>query len=134
LLGKVHHIKETPVAKWVMIDAGMNDMMRPAIYEAYHEITPCVIRENEKEVVNIAGGLCESSDVFGKDRELTKIEVNDIIAILDVGAYGISMANNYNARGRPRMILTSEKGVFIIREKETYADLLSKDIVPDYLL
>ena len=134
LLGKVHHIKETPVAKWVMIDAGMNDMMRPAIYESYHEITPCVIRGDEKEVVNIAGGLCESSDVFGKDRELTKIEVNDIIAILDVGAYGISMANNYNARGRPRMILTSEKGVFIIREKETYADLLSKDIVPDYLL
>jgi diaminopimelate decarboxylase len=53
---------------------------------------------------------------------------------LDVGAYGISMANNYNARGRPRMILTGEKGIFIIREKESYADLLSKDIVPDYLL
>jgi len=133
LLGKVHHIKETPVAKWIMIDAGMNDMMRPAIYEAYHEITPCIIRD-EKEKVNIAGGLCESSDVFGKDREIGKLEVGDVVAILDVGAYGISMANNYNARGRPRMVMTSDKGVYIIRERETYADLLSKDIVPNHLL
>ncbi|AEF95938.1 diaminopimelate decarboxylase [Methanotorris igneus] len=134
LLGKVHHIKETPVAKWIMIDAGMNDMMRPAIYEAYHEITPCVIRDGEKEKVNIAGGLCESSDVMGKDRELTPIEVGDVVAILDVGAYGISMANNYNARGRPRMVLTNEKGVYLIRERETYADLIAKDIVPPHLL
>jgi diaminopimelate decarboxylase len=129
LLGKVHHIKETPSAKWIMIDAGMNDLMRPAIYEAYHEIAPCTIRD-EKEVINIAGGLCESSDVFGKERELPKIEVKDILAILDVGAYGISMANNYNARGISKMILTSEKGVYTIRERETYADLLSKDIIP----
>ncbi|EHP84993.1 diaminopimelate decarboxylase [Methanotorris formicicus] len=134
LLGKLHHIKETPVAKWIMIDAGMNDMMRPAIYEAYHEITPCVIRDGEKEKVNIAGGLCESSDVMGKDRELTPIEVGDVVAILDVGAYGISMANNYNARGRPRMVLTNEKGVYLIREKETYTDLIAKDIVPPHLL
>ena len=134
LLGKVHHIKETPVAKWIMIDAGMNDMMRPAIYEAYHEITPCIIRDGEKEKVNIAGGLCESSDVMGKDRELTPMEVGDVVAILDVGAYGISMANNYNARGRPRMVLTNEKGVYLIREKETYADLIAKDIVPPHLL
>jgi diaminopimelate decarboxylase len=134
LLGKVHHIKETPVAKWIMIDAGMNDMMRPAIYEAYHEITPCIIRGREKEKVNIAGGLCESSDVMGKDRELTPMEVGDVVAILDVGAYGISMANNYNARGRPRMVLTNEKGVYLIREKETYADLIAKDIVPPHLL
>jgi diaminopimelate decarboxylase len=134
LLGKVHHIKETPVAKWVMIDAGMNDMMRPAIYEAYHEITPCVIREGEKEVLNIAGGLCESSDVFGRDRELTKVEVNDVLAILDVGAYGISMANNYNARGRPGMVLTNEEGVYLIRERETLADLVAKDLIPNHLL
>lgn len=133
LLGKVHYIKETPCAKWVMIDAGMNDMMRPAIYEAYHEIIPCVLRE-EKEVVNIAGGLCESSDVFGKNRKLPKVEVGDIIAILDVGAYGISMANNYNARGRPRMILTRNRGHHIIRERETYGELIAKDIVPDHLL
>jgi diaminopimelate decarboxylase len=133
LLGTVKHIKDTPVAKWIMIDAGMNDMMRPAIYEAYHEITSCTLR-SEKEVVSIAGGLCESSDVFGKDRELSKIEVNDTIAILDVGAYGISMANNYNSRGKPAMVLTSEKEVSIIRERETLADLISKDIVPNHLL
>ncbi|WP_172456346.1 diaminopimelate decarboxylase [Methanofervidicoccus sp. A16] len=133
LLGKVHHIKETPYGKWVMIDAGMNDMMRPAIYDAYHEIVPCVLRE-EKEVVNIAGGLCESSDVFGRDRNIPKVGVGDIVAILDVGAYGISMANNYNGRGRPRMVLTSDKGVFVIRERETYGDLIAKDIVPGHLL
>ena len=133
LLAKVHHIKETPYGKWVMIDAGMNDMMRPAIYDAYHEIVPCVFRE-EREVVNIAGGLCESSDVFGRDREIPKVEVGDIVAILDVGAYGISMANNYNGRGRPRIILTSDRGVFVIRERETYGDLIAKDIVPGHLL
>jgi diaminopimelate decarboxylase len=133
LLGTVEHVKETPVAKWVMIDAGMNDMMRPAIYEAYHEITPCTIRA-EKEVVSVAGGLCESSDVFGKDRELSKMEVKDTVAILDVGAYGISMANNYNSRGKPAMILTNEKEVSLIRARETLADLISKDIVPNHLL
>jgi len=133
LLGKVEHIKETPYAKWVMIDAGMNDMMRPAIYEAYHEITPTTLRE-EKEVVNIAGGLCESSDVFGKERELPKIEVGDVVAILDVGAYGISMANNYNSRGIPKMILTNKQCVEVIRERQTYGDLISKDNIPFRLL
>jgi diaminopimelate decarboxylase len=116
-----------------MIDAGMNDMMRPAIYESYHEITPCTIRA-EKEVVSVAGGLCESSDVFGKDREISKMEVKDTVAILDVGAYGISMANNYNSRGKPAMILTNEKEVSLIRARETLADLISKDIVPNHLL
>ncbi|HID47171.1 MAG TPA: diaminopimelate decarboxylase, partial [Methanococcaceae archaeon] len=119
--------------KWVMIVAGMNDMMRAAIYDAYHEIVPCVIRE-EREVVNIAGGLCESSDVFGRDRNIPKVKVGDILAILDVGAYGISMANNYNGRGRPRMVLTSDRGVYVIRERETYGDLIAKDIIPGYLL
>jgi len=133
LLTKVHHIKETPVTKWVMVDAGMNDMMRPAMYEAYHHIINCKVKD-EKEVVSVAGGLCESSDVFGRDREIDKPEVGDVLAIFDVGAYGISMANNYNARGRPRMVLTSKKGVFLIREKETYADLIAKDIVPPHLL
>ncbi|ACV24591.1 diaminopimelate decarboxylase [Methanocaldococcus fervens] len=133
LLGRVHHIKETPITKWVMVDAGMNDMMRPAMYDAYHHIINCKVKD-EKEVVSIAGGLCESSDVFGRDREIDKPEVGDVLAIFDVGAYGISMANNYNARGRPRMVLTSKKGVFLIRERESYADLIAKDIVPPHLL
>jgi len=133
LLGRVHHIKETPITKWVMIDAGMNDMMRPAMYEAYHHIINCKVKD-EKEKVSVAGGLCESSDVFGRDRDIDKPEVGDVLTIFDVGAYGISMANNYNARGRPRMVLTSKKGVFLIRERETYADLIAKDIVPPHLL
>ncbi|WP_423792760.1 diaminopimelate decarboxylase [Methanocaldococcus indicus] len=132
LITKVHHIKETS-CKWVMVDAGMNDMLRPAMYEAYHHIINAKVK-GEKEVVSVAGGLCESSDIFGKDRELDKVEVGDTIIIFDVGAYGISMANNYNARGRPRMILTSKKGVYIIRERETYADLISKDLIPPHLL
>ncbi len=132
LITKVHHIKETS-CKWVMVDAGMNDMLRPAMYDACHHIINAKVKD-KKEVVSIAGGLCESSDIFGRDRELDEVEVGDILVIFDVGAYGISMANNYNARGRPRMILTSKKGTFIIREKETYADLISKDLVPPHLL
>ncbi len=133
LVTKVWHIKQTPVAKWVMVDAGMNDMMRPAIYDAYHEIVACE-GPGETEVVNVAGGLCESSDVFGKDRTLPKLKPGDYIAILDVGAYGISMANNYNGRGRPKTILTTSQGIFTIRHRETYADLISKDEVPPHLL
>ncbi|WP_457611939.1 diaminopimelate decarboxylase [Methanocaldococcus sp.] len=133
LVGKVWHIKETDLTKWVMIDAGMNDLMRPAMYDAYHHIENAKVK-GEKEKVSVAGGLCESSDVFGRDREIDKVEVGDYIVIFDAGAYGISMANNYNSRGRPRIILTSKKGVYIIRERETYADLIAKDIVPPHLL
>ncbi|MCS3922211.1 diaminopimelate decarboxylase [Methanococcus voltae PS] len=134
LVGKTIHRKETKVANWIMIDAGMNDMMRPAIYEAYHEITPCTIRDGTEEVLNIAGGLCESSDVFGKDRTIPTIKVGDYVAVLDVGAYGISMANNYNSRGKPAMVLTNEKEINLIRERESLADLIAKDIVPNHLL
>ncbi|ENN95740.1 diaminopimelate decarboxylase [Methanocaldococcus villosus KIN24-T80] len=129
LLGKVIHRKDM----WVMIDAGMNDLIRPAIYDAYHHIENAVLKE-EKEVVNVAGGLCESSDVFGREREICKPEVGDVLVIFDAGAYGISMANNYNARPKPRMIMTSKRGVFIIREREEYSDLISKDIIPPHLL
>ncbi|RLG40604.1 MAG: diaminopimelate decarboxylase [Thermoproteota archaeon] len=130
LLTRVNYVKEIFGRKWVLVDAGMNDFIRPAMYGATHKIVP-VNKPQGEERYDVGGPICESSDVFGRDVRLPKMEAGDLLAILDVGAYGICMSSQYNSRPRPAMVLVDGDKVSVVRERETYEDLISKDRIPD---
>lgn len=130
LISKVIYIKDTPVKRFIIVDAGMNDLTRPSLYEAYHKIIPLDIRHQTLDIrrkkADIVGPICESGDFLGKDR---KLDVGDdnYIAVLGAGAYGFSMSSNYNSRPRPAEVLVDGSKVYCIRERETYGDLIRKE-------
>jgi len=125
LLTRVNHIKESFGRNWILIDAGMNDFMRPALYEARHRISTINGGKGGTQIYNIAGPVCESSDVLAYDVELPKVKEGDLLAIWDVGAYGYSMSSNYNMRPRPAEVLVTRGcEVKLIRRRETLDDLL----------
>ncbi|MGA8531934.1 MAG: diaminopimelate decarboxylase, partial [Acidobacteriaceae bacterium] len=123
LLARVLYVKKNGTKTFVITDAGMNDLIRPALYQAFHEIVP-VVRGRQKVVVDVVGPVCETGDFFARDRPLEKVETGDLVAILDTGAYGMSLASNYNSRPRPAEVLVEGKRARIIRRRETTADLL----------
>lgn len=117
--------------RFLVVDAAMNDLIRPALYSAHHEIIP-VIQGGEpaakSEVVDIVGPICETGDFFARDRQITSIEEGDLLAILDTGAYGMVLASNYNTRPRPAEVLVSGKSVKVIRRREKISDLLRAEL------
>ncbi|RLF00018.1 MAG: diaminopimelate decarboxylase [Thermoprotei archaeon] len=123
LLTKVNYIKEVYGKKWVLVDAGMNDFIRPALYGAKHKIT--VLGKNgPTEKYSIGGPVCESADVFAEDMELPRVAPGDVLAVHDVGAYSYSMSSNYNTRPRPPEVLVDRKEIKLIRRRENFEDLL----------
>ncbi len=125
LLTRVLSVKHTPEKIFVIVDAGMNDLLRPMLYDAYHPIWPIRQWANmPQETVDVVGPICESTDVLARDRLLTLPRPGDLLAILNAGAYGMSMASNYNSRRRPAevMVRLSAKH-HLIRARESYADL-----------
>lgn len=122
LLAKVNSIKKTEKT-FIGLDAGMNSLIRPMIYGAYHHIVVANKLNAEKQKVNIVGPICENTDTFAKDRMLEKAEVNDFIAVFNAGAYGYSMASDYNVRARPAEVLVKDGDARIIRNRETFEDL-----------
>ena len=124
LLTRIISIKETEDKKFAVIDAAMNDLHRPALYQAWHSILPLTQHSaGESKTYDIAGPVCESSDFLGKERELN-IQAGDLLAIMDAGAYGFSMASNYNARPRPAEVMVRGEEAKIIRARESYEDLM----------
>jgi len=127
LLTSVIYKKSNDSKRFLVVDAAMNDLIRPALYGAHHEIVP-VVRKNgeaaEKETVDIVGPVCETGDFFARDCELMPVAEGDLVAILDAGAYGMSLSSNYNTRLRPAEILVSGKTAKVIRRREKVADLL----------
>ncbi len=130
ILGRVNAIKENSGRTYVGTDVGMNTLIRPAMYDSYHDVE--VIREGkvvpreDMSEVNISGQICESGDLIVKDRMLPNIEEGDLVAILDAGAYGYAMASTYNTRPRPAEVMVCLDGnVKLIRRRETYEDLMS---------
>ncbi len=109
----------------------MNDLIRPALYEAYHEIVPVIKKEGPKIKADIVGPICESADFFGKDRVLNSVSEDDLIAVFSAGAYGFSMSSNYNSRPRAAEVLVDKDKFYIIRNRETYEDLIDKEIIPE---
>jgi len=131
LLTCVVYRKENDGKRFLVVDAAMNDLLRPALYGAYHEIVPVAQPANsaaKMETVDVVGPICESGDFFARDRVLPRIEENGLLAILDAGAYGMSLASNYNTRPRPAEVLVSGKSVKVIRRREKVRDLYSAEV------
>jgi diaminopimelate decarboxylase len=120
--------------EWVVADAGMNALIRPALYGAYHHIEVAnKMRTKNTKIVNVAGPLCESGDFLGKKRKLPPIEQGDLLAVFDIGAYGLAMSSQHTAKPRPAMILTNNGKAEVIRLRETYDDLTRLDKLPSWL-
>ena len=128
LLTRVLYRKTNGDKKFVIVDAAMNDLIRPSLYQAEHKIVPVKGGEQTPEVVDIVGPVCESGDFFARGRELPHVGEGDLLAILDVGAYGMALASNYNSRPRPAEVLLDGKSAKLIRRRETIADLLRSEL------
>ena len=129
LLTSVVYRKANNGKKFLIVDAAMNDLIRPALYGAYHEIVPVVQGADSKfEVTDIVGPVCETGDFFARDRELASADEGDLLAILDAGAYGMVLASNYNTRPRPAEVLVKGKAAKIIRKRERVSDLLRAEL------
>jgi len=133
MLTKVLYIKRTATKNFVIVDAAMNDLVRPALYEAYHRIMPVKITSDEEELVDVVGPVCESSDFFAKDRAILKVAQEDYLSLFTAGAYGFVMSSNYNSRPRAAEVLVKDDQYFIIRERETYEDLIKGESIPKFL-
>lgn len=135
LLARVGYVKERPgMPVWISVDAGMNALLRPALYGAYHHIELAnKMNHTNDTLTNIAGPLCESGDFLGKERMLPRAERGDLAVIFDVGAYGLAMSNQHTAKPRPAMVLVRNGKSEIIRERETFEDLTRLDRIPTWL-
>jgi diaminopimelate decarboxylase len=133
LLTRVRYIKQTAQKKFAIVDAGMNDLIRPALYQSYHEIVPA--REPEsaaRETIDVVGPVCESGDFFAQDRVMPPLAEGDLVAIMSAGAYGFVMASNYNSRPLPAEVLVRGAGFGLIRERQTLADLVRGECDPAF--
>jgi len=123
LLTRVLYVKENQGKRFVIADAGMNDLLRPALYDAIHPIESVVSREGS-ETADVVGPICETSDFFARDRKLDRVREGDLLAIRDAGAYGFSMSSNYNFRPRAAEVLVEDGRFRVIRRRETFEDLV----------
>ena len=124
LATKIEYIKEAGDKKFAIIDAGMNDLIRPSLYKAWHRVREVEIKDIESDTYDLAGPVCETGDVLAKDREL-KILPDDYVVFMDVGAYGSVMASNYNSRLKPLELLVTGDKVNVIKRRESFEDLIS---------
>lgn len=130
LVTKINYIKKGFHKYFIVVDAAMNDLIRPAFYKSYHRIIP-VIETGELEglTADIVGPICEDGDFFARDRLLPKPNIGDLLAILDAGAYGFAMSSNYNMRPRIAEIMAMDGKYHIIRKRESYEDLINKEVI-----
>ena len=124
LLTEVEYIKNSSEKNFLIVNAAMNDLIRPSLYEAFHEIINLSPSDSEKKNYDIVGPVCETGDFLGKGR-LISAEENNILAVLDVGAYGMSMSSNYNSRPKAAEILVDDNKFYLIRNRENFADLIN---------
>lgn len=127
---KVLYIKETPVKNFIIIDGAMNDLLRPSLYHAYHEIIPVTKQKSKSITADVVGPICESGDFLAQDRKLARPRPGSFLAVMGAGAYGFSMSSNYNSRPRAAEVLVDKSVYFIIRDRETHKDLINKENIP----
>lgn len=128
LLTRVLYVKKNGTKTFVITDAAMNDLIRPSLYQAHHEIVPVKQATGKQQVVDVVGPVCESGDFFARDREMAKLAPGDLIAVLDAGAYGLSLSSNYNTRPRPAEVLVEGRKARVIRRRETVKELFEQEI------
>jgi diaminopimelate decarboxylase len=130
LLTRVRYIKQTGSKKFAVVDAGMNDLIRPALYQSYHEIVPVIETKTERKIskIDIVGPVCESGDFFALDREMPEMREGDLLAIMSTGAYGFVMASNYNSRPLPAEALVRNDKFALIRKRQRWEDLVTGEV------
>lgn len=133
LLTEVQYLKETETKNFVIVDGGMNALIRPALYGSYQAIRPVVENKAENIVADIVGPICESGDFFAKDREIARPKRGDLLAVMSAGAYGFTMASNYNSHPKPPEILVDGDRYYVVRERESYEDLINGEAIPPSL-
>jgi diaminopimelate decarboxylase len=126
--------KDSGEKRFLIVDAGMNDLIRPSLYEAYHDIRPVIEPVAPAEnLFDVVGPICESGDFLAKDRKMPEVKQGDLLAVMSAGAYGFSMSSNYNSRPRAAEVLVKGGDYAIVRERETYNDLIKGEKVPQWL-
>jgi diaminopimelate decarboxylase len=133
LLTEVQYIKETDTKKFVIVDGGMNDLIRPALYGSYQAIQPVVDNQAQKIVADVVGPICESGDFFAKDREIPRPQRGDLLAVMSAGAYGFTMASNYNSHPKPPEVLVDGERYYVVRKRESFEDLINGETIPPAL-
>ncbi|HVF71174.1 MAG TPA: diaminopimelate decarboxylase [Chthoniobacterales bacterium] len=128
LVSRIRYLKQAEKKKFAIVDAGMNDLIRPALYQGYHEIVP--VREpagSDAEPIDVVGPVCESGDFFAEDRALPALREGDLIALMSAGAYGFAMASNYNSRPLPAEVLVAGSQASLVRRRQTFEDLVREE-------
>ncbi|MCK9263252.1 MAG: diaminopimelate decarboxylase, partial [Deltaproteobacteria bacterium] len=134
LITRVLYRKQTKSKTFIVVDAGMNDLIRPSLYGAYHDIRPVREKAGEREQADVVGPICESGDFLAKDRDLPILVRDDLIAIMSAGAYGFTMASNYNSRPKPPEVLVDGVRYHVVLNRQTYEDLVTGETVPEEIL
>jgi diaminopimelate decarboxylase len=130
LLTEVQYLKETETKKFVIVDSGMNDLIRPALYGSYQAIQPVVQTNADKMIADVVGPICESGDFFAKDREIARPRRGDLLAVMSAGAYGFTMASNYNSHPKPPEVLVDGDQYYVVRRRESMDDLINGEVIP----
>jgi len=133
LVTKTLYLKKGMEKEFIIVDAGMNDLIRPSLYDAYHHILPVVRTKRDKILCDVVGPICESGDFLAKERELGKLKQGEYLAVMSAGAYGFSMSSNYNSRPRVAEVLVKGREHVLIRKRETYDDLVRNEKIPAFL-
>src|SRR5210317_231548 len=138
LISEVLYTKQTQAKKFIIVDAVMNDMARPSLYDAHHDILPVARKSGQTtdenlEMADVVGPICETSDFLAKDRQLPVLVQGDLLAVMTSGAYGFTMSSNYNSRPRAAEVLVKDDQFYVIRERENYETLIRDESIPDFL-
>ncbi len=134
LVSKVLYTKENEEKRFMIVDAGMNDLVRPSYYGSYHQILPVKEEIREEILADVVGPICESSDFLAKGRKIQNLGAGELIAVMSAGAYGFSMSTNYNSRPRVAEVLVRNDQMFVIRQREGYEDLIRGEVIPEFLI
>jgi diaminopimelate decarboxylase len=138
LISQILYTKRTQAKKFIIVDAAMNDMARPSLYDAHHDIQPVTRKSGQAtdetlEVADVVGPICETSDFLARDRQLPVLVQGDLVAVMTSGAYGFTMSSNYNSRPRAAEVLVKDDQFYVIRERENYETLIRDESIPDFL-
>jgi len=138
LISQVLYTKQSETKNFIIVDAAMNDLARPSLYGAHHDILPVIRKAGQAsdealETVDVVGPICETGDFLARDRQLPPFEQNDLMAVMSSGAYGFTMSSNYNSRPRVAEVLVKDDQFYVIRERENYETLIRDESIPDFL-
>ena len=133
LITRVLYRKAAPVKEFVITDAGMNDLMRPSLYKAFHAIQPVVKTAHAPIKADVVGPICESGDFLAVDREIPDVKQGDLLAVMSAGAYGFTMSSNYCSRLRVPEVMVADDRFYVVRARQTYEDLVAGETIPSFL-